>query len=114
MFIARKPIECDTYMPSENYLAAHEGYILKRAGVVDDDGVRAISVQLIYTSEESTVELLREVLRMFHRLALLARLRNITDSVHGMLPIHVAAAQKGCKAVSSAIRWSAPINGRKP
>ena len=111
MFIPKEPIDDDRYMPSMSMPCLYEGYVLKRKGVVDEDSVRALSVHLIYTSEESSIDLLIEVLHMFHKLAFLARLRNITDSINGMLPIHVAAANKGCQAVSSAVRWVASEHG---
>ena len=97
-------VETDTFMASAYALPDFEGQLLKRAGVVNEDGVLSLSVHLMFSNEGTSMALLRESLEMYHKLAFLARMRNITDSTDGILPLHVAAASKGRQAVSSAAR----------
>ena len=91
------------------------GYLLKRAGSDDEDGLLPLGVSLISgdlssskngaMAEKKNERLLREVLRMYSDLATLARLRGTEDWKLGILPWHVAAARKGRDAVRSSMTW---------
>lgn len=71
------------------------GYLLKRGGARDDDGLIPAQVDLMHAAGPKTGEgLLEEVLGMYGALGTLARLRGIVHPVRCVLPWHVATARK--------------------
>ena len=81
-----------------------QGYLIKRAGTQDQDGLLLVQVNIIHGSKPLQ-QLLKEVLAMYRNLALLARVRNVIDPVKGTLPIHVAAAGKAYAALCKSMRY---------
>ena len=89
------------------------GYLLKRAGTEDRDGLISLGINLVtivtpkgelgdYQAQSKT---LKEVLQIYSDLATLARLRGLEDWQTGVLPWHLAAARKARKAVTRCMRW---------
>lgn len=79
------------------------GYLLRRKGVSDNDGVVAMSVNLIHVQHLHGVyceSLLRDVLRMYRDLATLARAKGLSHVKHNTLPWHIASAVKGQETMS--------------
>ncbi|MCJ1470627.1 mediator of RNA polymerase II transcription subunit 13 [Pseudocyphellaria aurata] len=71
------------------------GYLLKRGGARDEDGLIPAQVDVVHAAEPKTGEaLLEEVLAMYGALGTLARLRGIVHPVRCVLPWHVATARK--------------------
>lgn len=93
------------------------GYLLKRAGADDEDGLLPLGVNLVSTdlktgNDEAGVsqgneKVLRDVLGMYSDLSSLARMRGIEEWKGGVLPWHVAAARKARGAVGGCMRWGA-------
>lgn len=81
------------------------GYLLKRMGARDEDGLLTCGVGLIYAQRPCEV-LLKEVLIMYGHLAALARIRGIVDPVKSILPWHVAAVVKAHVALEATMRWT--------
>lgn len=71
--------------------ALASGYLVKRAGPRDEDGLVRMGVHLLHAQKPYHVQL-KDVLNMFHGLATLARIRGLVDPVRGILPWHLAAA----------------------
>jgi mediator of RNA polymerase II transcription subunit 13, fungi type len=86
--------------------ALQSGFLLKRRGHSDSDGLVELGVNLILTCSNPTKAeqniLLREILGQWRGLYTLARTKGLggPDSV---LPWHVRTAIKGCKAVSGVL-----------
>lgn len=76
------------------------GYLIKRGGRHEDEGIIAMSVNLLYGENSDEAEL-KEILAMYRGLGTLARLRGLTDPVKSVLPWHVASAVKAQEALSS-------------
>lgn len=76
------------------------GYIIKRGGRHDEDGIVAMSVNLLHVEKAEEAQL-EEILAMYRGLGTLARLKGLTDPVKSVLPWHVAAAVKAQEALSS-------------
>lgn len=71
------------------------GYLLKRGGARDDDGLIPALVNVVHAAGPKTGEgLLEEVLGMYGALGTLARLRGIVHPLRCVLPWHVATARK--------------------
>ncbi|KAL8816517.1 MAG: hypothetical protein Q9223_004480 [Gallowayella weberi] len=89
------------------------GYLFKRAGAEDYDGLIPLGINLITTiiskpearNCQTTLKTLREVLGMYSDLAMLARLRGLEEWKTGILPWHVAAARKARRIVTRCMRW---------
>ncbi|KAL9600262.1 MAG: hypothetical protein Q9219_003306 [cf. Caloplaca sp. 3 TL-2023] len=103
------------------------GYLLKRAGPEDRDGLITLGVNLVAADlvaaaslqqqqqqqqgkekekeKEREKAVLREVLGMYGDLACLARLRGVEGWREGVLPVHVAAARKAGRGVRGCMRW---------
>ncbi|KAL8840392.1 MAG: hypothetical protein Q9176_003885 [Flavoplaca citrina] len=89
------------------------GYLLKRAGTEDRDGLISLGINLVTIvtpkgelgDHQAHTKTLTEVLQMYSDLATLARLRGLEDWQTGVLPWHVAAARKARKAVTRCMRW---------
>ncbi|KAL9024501.1 MAG: hypothetical protein Q9196_006471, partial [Gyalolechia fulgens] len=111
--ISPSPIP-DPYLPTPDLAPIlRSGYLLKRAGTDDEDGLIPLGVNLVCTDlsrhEPGTLQVqtrvLRDVLGMYGDLACLARLRGTEEWRNGVLPWHVAAARKARKAVSGCMKW---------
>lgn len=88
----------------QNSSPLFSGYLLKRMGLRDDDGLLTCGIDLIY-AQRPCEALLKEVLEMYGRLATLARIRGIVHPVKSVLPLHVAAAIKAHAALGATLRW---------
>lgn len=71
--------------------ALASGYLIKRAGARDGDGLVSMGVNLLHAQKPYHVQL-KDVLDMYHGLGTLARIRGLVDPVRGVLPWHMAAA----------------------
>lgn len=80
------------------------GYILKRRGVRDEDGLSQLEVNLIHTSTSQSPaareELLKDVLGQYRGLVTLARTRGCIDPVQDVVPWHVATSIKGARVLN--------------
>ena len=90
--------------PSDEYIPMASGYLVKRAGPRDEDGLIPLGVNLFY-GQKPYRAVLKEVLGMYRNLGTLARVRGIVDPVKSVLPLHVAAARKAWKGVSETMRY---------
>ena len=93
----------DPNLPSMLCQAQSCAYLLKQAGEKEENGVLPLAVGVV--DGGGTDGWLLEVMRMYRNLAALARLRSITDSVRGILPLHVAATSKAHAALSTKTRY---------
>lgn len=85
------------------YLPAHaSGYLIRRLGISDTEGLASLTVNVIYwQSRVSADVLLRDVLRMYRDLATLSRTRGIANAQGDCpLPWHIATAVRGQEALS--------------
>lgn len=107
----------DPYLPTPHLaFVCMSGYLLKRAGAEDEDGLLPLGVNLVSLdlsknepgTKQEQEQVLREVLTMYADLACLARLRGTEEWRRGLLPWHVAAARKARRAVSGCMRWGKP------
>ena len=80
------------------------GYLVKRAGSRDEDGLLPLGVNLIH-GQKPYKAVLKEVLGMYRNLGALARVRGVVDPVKDVLPLHVAASRKAWKALSETMRY---------
>ena len=85
--------------------ASISGYLIKRTGARDEDGLIALGVNIVHAQKPDKL-LVKEVLRMYRGLGLLARVRGIIDPVSSLLPWHIAAARKAHATVSSTMLWT--------
>lgn len=78
------------------------GYLLRRKGPTDGDGVLAMNVNLIYTQRppSSYDILLKETLGMYRGLASLARAKGTHHVQRNTLPWHIATAARGQEVLS--------------
>ncbi|KAL1970027.1 hypothetical protein VTN77DRAFT_6432 [Rasamsonia byssochlamydoides] len=78
------------------------GYLLRRNGVSDSQGVVAMGVNLVYTQRPpaSYEAVLREALGMYRDLATLARAKGTLHVQRNTLPWHIATAVKGQELLS--------------
>ncbi|BDD62911.1 mediator of RNA polymerase II transcription subunit 13 [Monascus purpureus] len=78
------------------------GYLLRRKGPTESDGMLSMTVNLIYTRRvPSTYEmLLKEALGMYRDLACLARVRGTCHVQRNTLPWHIATAVRGQEILS--------------
>jgi mediator of RNA polymerase II transcription subunit 13 len=82
--------------------AIQSGYLIKRSGVRPEDPPVAMEVNVIHSegnNPRAYEALLREMLNYFRGLGTLARLRGVVDRETDVRPWHVAAAEKGVKAL---------------
>jgi mediator of RNA polymerase II transcription subunit 13, fungi type len=82
--------------------ALASGYLLRRKGISDSDGVVAMSVNLIHTQRLPSLyeATLKEVLGMYRDLAALARAKGTFLVQRNTLPWHIATAVKGQEILS--------------
>lgn len=94
----------DMSIPSIRSTSLASGYLIKRAGPRDEDGLSPMGVNVVH-GQKPYVALLKEVLGMFRNLGTLARVRGEVDPVKSVLPLHVAAARKAWRALSETMRY---------
>lgn len=82
--------------------ALASGYLLRRKGTADGDGVFSMTVNLIHAQRSSTPHdsILKEVLSMYRDLASLARARGVRSVQNNTLPWHIATAVRGQELLS--------------
>ncbi|PLB55627.1 hypothetical protein P170DRAFT_506183 [Aspergillus steynii IBT 23096] len=82
--------------------ALTSGYLLRRKGATDGDGLYALTVNLIYTQRHSSTHetLLREALGMYRDLATLARARGTCAVQRNTMPWHIATAIRAQELLS--------------
>jgi mediator of RNA polymerase II transcription subunit 13, fungi type len=90
-----------TYM-TEYKPALVSGYLLRRKGANDSQGVAAMSLNLIHSSRPAAFHeaVLREALGNYRDLATLARAKGTLHVQHNTLPWHIATAVKGQELLS--------------
>ena len=94
----------DLHSPSDRCMSMASGYLVKRAGSRDEDGLIPLGVNLVH-GQKPFKALLKEVLGMYRNLATLARVRGAVDPVKSVLPLHVAAARKAWRVLSETMRY---------
>ncbi|CAI7657940.1 unnamed protein product [Penicillium glandicola] len=82
--------------------ALSSGYLLRRKGATDGDGVYAISVNLIYSPRplSSHDNVLKDTLSMYRDLGCLARAKGICSVQNNTLPWHIATALRAQELLS--------------
>lgn len=82
--------------------ALASGYLLRRKGPTDGDGVFSMNVNLIYSQrpQSSHATLLRDTLKMYRDLATLSRARGTYNVQRNTLPWHIATAVRGQEMLS--------------
>lgn len=81
------------------------GYLVKRAGPRDQDGLLSLAVDIVH-SQKANHGLMKDLLIMYRNLGTLARSRGNVDSVRGLLPCHIAIAKRAFSAVQPLMRWT--------
>ncbi|RDW78532.1 uncharacterized protein DSM5745_05384 [Aspergillus mulundensis] len=82
--------------------ALASGYLLRRRGTAEADGVFTVNVNLIFTQRPSTSyeSLLREIIGMYRDLGTLARVRGTWIVQSNTLPWHIATAVRSQEILS--------------
>ncbi|KAJ6160918.1 hypothetical protein N7470_004314 [Penicillium chermesinum] len=82
--------------------ALASGYLLRRKGATDGDGVYAMTVNLVHTQRPASSHdaILRDVLSMYRDLASLARTRGIRSVQANTMPWHIATALRAQELLS--------------
>ncbi|KAI9046355.1 uncharacterized protein KD926_004195 [Aspergillus affinis] len=82
--------------------ALTSGYLLRRKGATDGDGLYALTVNLIYTQRHPSIHesLLRETLGMYRDLATLARARGTCAVQRSTMPWHISTAIRAQELLS--------------
>lgn len=91
-------------LPPSCCRSAASGYLVKRAGTRDEDGLLPLAVDIVHT-EKFQDGLLKELLGMYRDLAALARLRGTVHGLHGVMPWHIATAKKSNVGVNEMMSW---------
>lgn len=94
----------DLCVPSKYSKSLASGFLVRRAGVRDEDGLIRLAVGLVYGAQPLRPTL-KTVLDMYRALGLLARIRGVVDESTGMLPSHVAAARKTRSVVGASMKY---------
>lgn len=94
----------DLCIASDHCPALACGYLVKRAGPRDEDGLVRMGVSVIH-GQTPPRPLLKAVLGWYRNLGLLARVRGISDPVKSLVPYHVAATNKAHAAVTATMRY---------
>ncbi len=102
--VAMKTSVEDLCIVSDHCSALACGYLVKRAGPRDEDGLVRMEVNVIH-GQTPVRPLLKAVLGWYRNLGLLARVRGIADPVKGLVPYHVAATNKAHAAVTATMRY---------
>jgi mediator of RNA polymerase II transcription subunit 13 len=82
--------------------ALSSGYLLRRRGATDGDGVFALAVNLIYSTRPPPVHdnVLKDTLSMYRDMATLARVKGIRCVQGNTLPWHIATALRAQELLS--------------
>lgn len=81
--------------------ALASGYLVKRRGTTDADGIVALGVNLVHASPGIEYEqLMKEILSTYRGLATLTRAKGMINPTQNVLPWHVATAVKGQQTLS--------------
>lgn len=83
--------------------ALASGYLLRRKGATDGDGVFSMTVNLIYIQQPSSSShegLLKETMGMYRDLASLARAKGIRSVQGNIMPWHIATALRAQELLS--------------
>ncbi|KAL5358682.1 mediator complex subunit 13 C-terminal-domain-containing protein [Aspergillus floccosus] len=82
--------------------ALASGYLLRRKGATDGDGVYTLTLNLIYTQRHTSSyeTVLREILQLYRDLATLARARGTRTVQRSAMPWHIATAVRAQEALS--------------
>lgn len=82
--------------------ALSSGYLLRRKGATDGDGVFTLTVNLVYTQRPSPAHdaILKDILGMYRDLASLARTRGMRSVQGNTFPWHIATALRGQELLS--------------
>ena len=85
--------------------ALASGYLLRRKGSADGDGVFSVTVNLISSQRPSSTHeaTLKEILGMYRDLASLARARGMRSAQSNTLPWHIATALRAQELLSYVI-----------
>ncbi|CAN8098447.1 unnamed protein product [Discula destructiva] len=77
------------------------GYLIKRGGLRADDPPAVMEVNVVHFDGNPRMydQLLREMLSVFRGLGTIARARSVTEKEGDVRPWHVAAAEKGVRAL---------------
>ena len=94
----------DLCVLSDSCPALVTGYLLKRAGPRDEDGVVRLGVNVI-RGQKPHRQLLKNVLGLYRNLGLLARIRGVVDSMHGLEPYHIAVVRRSHEAVTLTMHY---------
>lgn len=94
----------DGCVPSEYCSALASGYLIKRRGPHEEDGLSRIGVNII-RGQKPHRPLLKAVLGMYSNLALLARIRGIADRARSVDPYHIVVVRKAHMAVNSTMSY---------
>ena len=94
----------NTHLPSYWCRSAASGYLLKRAGTRDEDGLLPLAVDIVQTPKVNDV-MFKELIGIYRDLAALARLRGTVHGLHGILPLHVATAGKANEGLNEMMSW---------
>lgn len=94
----------DLCIASDHCPAVAYGYLIKRAGPRDENGLVRMGVGVIH-GQSPQKPLLKAVLGWYRNLGLLARVRGISDPVKSLVPYHVAATNKAHAAVTATMRY---------
>lgn len=94
----------DPYLVSDHCPALDCGYLVKRSGPRDEDGLVRMGVNVVH-GQTPHRPLLKAVLGWYRNLGLLARARGIADPVKSVMPCHVAATLKAHAAVVATMRY---------
>ena len=89
--------------------AVASGYLLKRAGARDEDGLVMMGLRIVY-GEKVNDSLLREIMCVYRSLGTLARARGIVDRVRSVLPLHIATAIKARVGLDLSMRYKAAVS----
>ena len=81
-----------------------EGYLVKRTGVRDDDGMEVIGVQVMH-AEKMGERVLSDILIMYRALATIGRAKGIMDDFKSVLPWHLAVVTKMRKGLNLLMPW---------
>ncbi|KAH6700959.1 mediator complex subunit 13 C-terminal-domain-containing protein [Verticillium dahliae] len=87
--------------PGELSTSLISGYLVKRGGTKVEDPPVVMEVNIVYTdgNPRALEALLREMLNYFRGLGTLARARGMVDRETDVRPWHIAAAEKGVRAL---------------
>lgn len=91
-------------LPSSWCRSAASGYLLKRAGTRDEDGLLPLAVDIIHMPNVKD-GWLKELLGIYRDLAALARLRGTVHGLHGIMPWHIATARKANEGMNEMMSW---------